>query len=360
MKKSALLYKKINTLKKLGFLLGLLLLCTPLLLQAQKKKLIAVGFYNLENYYDTLNDPRVNDDEFTPDGANAYSGKVFKKKVDNLSSVIEKMGMDKTDEGLAILGVAEIENEEVLKVLCAHPNLAKRNWKVVHFDSPDERGVDVGLLYNPSLFKLMSAQALRVPVELGDRPTRDILYVSGRLAGDVVHVFVNHWPSRRGGESATREKRKLAASVSKKIIDSLLKINPLTKVILMGDLNDDPINASVTEVLDAKGKPGEVRTYNMYNPWLSFYKQGNGTMAYQDTWGLFDQILVSSGFLRKLSGGLQYEEAEIFNRSFMIEKFGQYKGYPKRSYSNGVWNDGYSDHFPTILYFNVNPVTPQP
>ena len=360
MKKSSLLYTKFNALKKTGLLLGLILLSITHSLHAQKKKLIAVGFYNLENYYDTLNDPRVNDDEFTPDGANAYSGKVFKKKVDNLSSVIEKMGMEKTDEGLAILGVAEIENEEVLKVLCAHPNLAKRNWKVVHFDSPDERGVDVGLLYNPALFKLMSAQALRVPVELGDRPTRDILYVSGRLSGDVVHVFVNHWPSRRGGESATREKRKLAASVSKKIIDSLLKINPLTKVILMGDLNDDPINASVTEVLEAKGKPGEVRTYNMFNPWLNFYKQGNGTMAYQDTWGLFDQILVSSGFLRKMSGGLQYEEAEIFNRSFMIEKFGQYKGYPKRSYSNGVWNDGYSDHFPTILYFNVNPVTPQP
>ncbi|MBU3677371.1 MAG: endonuclease, partial [Chitinophagaceae bacterium] len=164
-------------MKKSCFLLGLLILTSALTLQAQKKKLIAVGFYNLENYYDTLNDPRVNDDEFTPDGANAYSGKVFKKKVDNLSSVIEKMGMEKTDEGLAILGVAEIENEDVLKVLCAHPNLAKRNWKVVHFDSPDERGVDVGLLYNPSLFRVMSAQALRVPVELGDRPTRDILYV---------------------------------------------------------------------------------------------------------------------------------------------------------------------------------------
>ncbi|MGI9192746.1 MAG: endonuclease/exonuclease/phosphatase [Chitinophagaceae bacterium] len=347
-------------MKKSCLLLGILFFATALSLQAQKKKLIAVGFYNLENYYDTLNDPRVNDDEFTPDGANAYSGKVFKKKVDNLSTVIEKMGMEKTDEGLAILGVAEIENEDVLKVLCAHPNLAKRHWKVVHFDSPDERGVDVGLLYNPSLFRVMSAQALRVPVELGDRPTRDILYVSGRLGGEIVHVFVNHWPSRRGGESATREKRKLAASVSKKIIDSLLKINPLTKVILMGDLNDDPINASVTEVLDAKGKPGEVRTYNMYNPWMSFYKQGNGTMAYQDTWGLFDQILVSSGFIRKISGGLQFEEAEIFNRSFMIEKFGQYKGYPKRSYSNGVWNDGYSDHFPTLLYFSVNPVGQQP
>ena len=356
MPKTSLLYPKISIVRQLFILFLLVLLHSTC---CQKDKWVAVGFYNLENYYDTLNDPNVNDDEFTPNGANAYSGEVFKKKVENLTSVIEKMGMEKTDDGIAILGVAEIENEAVLKVLCASPRLAKRNLKVVHFDSPDERGVDVGLLYNPALFKLMNAQALRVPVELGDRPTRDVLYVTGKLAGDVTHVFVNHWPSRRGGESATREKRKIAASVSKKIIDSLLKENPLAKIILMGDLNDDPINASVTEVLAAKGKPGEVRTYNMYNPWMAFYKQGNGTMAYQDSWSLFDQILMSSGFLRKISGGLQFEEAEIFNRSFMIEKFGTYKGYPKRSYSNGVWNDGYSDHFPTLLYFSVNPPAPK-
>jgi hypothetical protein len=353
MLKTLLLYPKINSVRIL--FISFLLFCIHTAI-GQKKKLVAVGFYNLENYYDTLNDPNTNDDEFTPNGANAYSGEVFKKKIENLSTVIEKMAMEKTDEGVAILGVAEIENEAVLKVLCAHPRLAKRNMKVVHFDSPDERGIDVGLLYNPSLFKLMNAKALRVPVELGDRPTRDVLYVTGKLAGDVTHVFVNHWPSRRGGESATREKRKIAASVSKKIIDSLLKENPLAKIILMGDLNDDPINASVTEVLAAKGKPGEVRTYNMYNPWMVFFKQGNGTMAYQDSWSLFDQILMSSGFIRKISGGLYFEEAEIFNRSFMIEKFGNYKGYPKRSYSNGVWNDGYSDHFPTMLYFSVNPL----
>lgn len=330
-----------------------LILLASLSLHAQKKNMMAVGFYNLENYYDTINDPNVNDDEFTPDGANAYSGPVFKKKVENLVDVISQMAMDKTETGLALLGVAEIENEDVLKVLVNHPRMKARNWKVVHFQGPDERGVDCGLLYNPALFKVLSAQSLTVPVDSGDRPTRDVLYVSGKMGGEVVHVFVNHWPSRRGGESATREKRKTAARVSKQIIDSLMNLDPNTKVIDMGDLNDDPINASLTEVLATKWKIDEVQKGGLYNPWTAFYKKGIGTTAYQDTWGIFDQIIISYGFLKHNTGNLLFKEAEIFNRNFMIEKFGQYKGYPKRSYSNGVWNDGYSDHFPTIVYFSV-------
>lgn len=331
-----------------------IILCSLWAQSQPSKTVLAVGFYNLENYYDTINDPKVNDDEFTPNGANAYTGDVFKKKVENLVDVISQMGTDKAAGGLALLGVAEIENEDVLKVLCNHPKLKPRNWKTVHFQGPDERGVDCGLLYNPSLFKVISAQSLTVPVDSGDRPTRDVLYVIGKLGGEVVHVFVNHWPSRRGGEGATREKRKTAARVSKHIIDSLMKINPSTLVVDMGDLNDDPINASITEVLAAKWKIDDVRPGGLYNPWTSFYKRGIGTTAYQDAWGIFDQILFSYGFLKPAKSKLTYIESEIFNKGFMIEKFGQYKNYPKRSYSNGVWNDGYSDHFPTIIYFKIN------
>jgi hypothetical protein len=334
-----------------SFLAALLLASV---LQAQQNNTIAIGFYNLENYYDTINDPIVDDDEFTPEGANAYTPAVFKKKVENLVEVLSQMGIDKTPDGLAIVGVAEIENEAVLQVLCNHPKLKPRRWKVVHFDGPDGRGVDVGLLYNSNLFKVIHAASLTVPVEPGDRPTRDVLWVSGKIANmDTLHVFVNHWPSRRGGENLTREKRKIAASVSKKIIDSLMKENPLTKVIVMGDLNDDPINASVTEVLKAKAKVDDVKAGGLFNPWIAFYRRGIGTLAYQDAWSLFDQIIISYGFLKRSAGGLQYKEAEIFNKPFMIEKFGQYRGYPKRSYSGGVWNDGYSDHFPTIVYFTI-------
>ena len=320
---------------------------------SQAKKTIAVGFYNLENFYDTINDPFTDDDEFTPDGANAYTPAVFWEKVEKLSSVISQMAMDKTDDGLAILGVAEIENGDVLRTLCKSAKLKSRNWKVVQFDGPDGRGVDCALLYNPALFKVLQASSLTVEVEDGDRPTRDVLSVTGKLLNDTVHVFVNHWPSRRGGEAATRAKRGLAASVSKKVIDSLVQKNPNAKIINMGDLNDDPINKSVTEVLGAKGNEKEVKPGGLYNPWVSFYKRGLGTMAYQDTWGLFDQIIISYGFINDKSAGLHFIENEVFNRSFMIEKFGQYKGYPKRSYSNGVWNGGYSDHFPTIIYLKM-------
>lgn len=330
----------------------LLLLCiiSSELTHSQSKQITAIGFYNLENYYDTINDPNTDDDEFTPNGANAYSPAVFIKKIENLATVISQMGTDKTPDGVAFLGVAEIENEFVLKTLCAHPLLKDRNMKVVHFEGPDTRGVDCGFLYNPSKFKVLGARSLTVPVEPGDRPTRDVLFVSGKLDGELVHIFVNHWPSRRGGEASTREKRKIAAAVSKKIIDSLMRIDPLTKVFNMGDLNDDPVNASIVEVLNAKGKIADVKKGGIFNPWLAFYKKGLGSMAYQDTWSLFDQILITYGFLDKKSTGLQYAGAEVFNKSFMVEKFGNYRGYPKRSYSNGVWNDGYSDHYPTIIY----------
>lgn len=318
---------------------------------AQQKNITAFGFYNLENFYDTINDPFKDDDEFTPNGANAYSGKVFIKKVENLATVISQMALDKTVDGISFLGVAEVENISVLKALCAHPKLASRKLRPLLLEGPDMRGVDCGFLYNPAKFKLMEARSLSVPIELGDRPTRDVLYIIGKLDDEVIHIFVNHWPSRRGGEALTREKRKIAAGVSKKVIDSLINIDPLTKIVDMGDLNDDPINASVTEVLNAKEKIKDVALGGMFNPWISFYKNGLGSMAYQDAWSLFDQIIISYGFFGKGNKGLKYMGAEVFNKGFMIEKFGNYRGYPKRSYSNGTWNDGYSDHYPTILYF---------
>ncbi len=320
--------------------------------QNDQHKKFAFAFYNLENFYDTINDPKTNDDEFTPNGANAYTPAVFIKKVENLATVISQIGTDQVTDGISFLGVAEIENEFVLKTLCAHPLLSKLNLKVVQFDGPDERGVDCGFLYNPAKFKLLGAKSLTVPIESGDRPTRDVLYVIGKLDGDIIHIFVNHWPSRRGGEAITREKRKLAASVSKKVIDSLMAVDPLTKVVVMGDMNDDPINASITEVLNAKSKIKEVRPGGLFNPWYDYYRKGLGTMAYNDAWSLFDQIIISYGFFAKENQGLKYIGSQVFNKSFMVEKFGHYRGYPKRSYSNGVWNDGYSDHFPTVIYLS--------
>jgi hypothetical protein len=313
-----------------------------------------LAFYNFENLYDTLNDPKIDDEDFQPNGAYAYTGEIYKTKLQHLEQVVSKLGVDQNSDGFALLGTAEIENETVLRDLCEQPWLKARKIKFVQFDSPDRRGIDVALLYNPAYFKVLSAQALPVLMPTdgsGKEFTRDVLWVMGKMNGDTVHVFVNHWPSRRGGEAASAPKRKLAAGVSKVVYDSLIKANPNVKTIVMGDLNDDPTNESITKILGAVGDLKQVKGNKMYNPFLDFYRNGIGTLAFQDAWGLFDQIILSPGFVVKGRGaGMKYDHARVFNESFLIEKFGQYKGYPKRSFVGSTWNDGFSDHFPSIVY----------
>ncbi|HRP89402.1 MAG TPA: endonuclease/exonuclease/phosphatase [Edaphocola sp.] len=321
---------------------------------AQKKEYLinAVAFYNLENLFDTIDDPKKFDEEFTPNGANRYTEQVYQKKLKNLSRVLSEIATEKVPDGPAMVGVAEVENEKVLQDLVNEPGLKERNWKVVHFESPDLRGIDVGLLYNPKYFRVLDAKALPVEIiENGKREyTRDVLYVNGILAGDTVTVFVNHWPSRRGGEAASAWKRQKAAGVAKEIIDQKIKEHKNSKIILMGDLNDDPVSPSVAKVLGAKGEASKVRPGEMYNPFMSFYNKGLGTLGYGDSWNLFDQIILSYGFINKNAGGWQFYKAEVFKPSYLISNFGKFKGYPHRSFSNNMWIDGYSDHFPTFIY----------
>jgi Endonuclease/Exonuclease/phosphatase family len=333
------------------FFLGL---CSAVNAQNAGQKPTVVAFYNFENLYDTLNDPKIDDEDFQPNGAYAYTGEIYRTKQQHLETVVSKFGIDANPDGFALLGTAEIENGTVLRDLCNQPWLKKRNIKFVQFDSPDRRGIDVALLYNPAYFKVLQARALPVIMQsdgTGKEFTRDVLWVTGKLNGEVVHVFVNHWPSRRGGEAASAPKRKLAAGVSKAVYDSLIKEDPNVKTIIMGDLNDDPINESITEVLGAEGKLKNVKGNKMFNPFMDFYKNGIGTLAYQDAWGLFDQIILSPSFvIKNRGGGVKFDHARVFNESFLIEKFGQYKGYPKRSFVGSTWNDGFSDHFPSMIY----------
>lgn len=339
-------------MKKLLF--PILLFFFQLCSWAQSPSVAVIAFYNLENFYDTLNDPNKDDDEFTPAGINAYTPQVFRKKIENLSDVVSRLGVEEDKEGISLLGVAEVENQDVVEALCKSPKLVSRHLKCIVFDGPDKRSIDCGLIYNPKRFRVLQARSLTVPLDSGESPTRDVLYVYGKLDGEAVHVMVNHWPSRRGGEAATRPKRKLAASVDRRIVDSLLKKDPMTRIIIMGDLNDDPIDESVTRVIGAKWKQNELTPGDIFNPFTAFYKKGVGTLAYQDAWGLFDQIMISYGNVQPASRLLAYSHAEVYNRSFLIEKGGQYKGYPKRSYVNGHWNDGYSDHFPSIIYLKTS------
>lgn len=335
-------------------LLFLLLACTFLGAAAQKNeyKPIIISFYNLENFYDTVDNPLVNDEEFLPTGIRNYNTAIYTDKVNRLATVISQIGTDFNPDGPALLGVAEVENDTVLNDLIHNKLLDKRGYRIVHYDSKDARGVDVGLLYNPRYFKVLQSDKLFVQLPGGSKDayyTRDILWVKGELDGEVIHIYVNHWPSRYGGETRSEPARKAAAQVCKNHIDSIAKLEPNAKVIIMGDLNDDPINASVAKVIGARGSEADVKPEGFFNPWVELYKKGIGTLAYQDAWGLFDQILISYPWLNKKQDGAFFYQQHIFHRDFMVENNGRYKGYPMRTWDGNTYRGGYSDHFPTFL-----------
>ena len=320
--------------------------------QSKKYRVSCIGFYNLENLYDTVDDPEKSDEEFLPNGTKRYTEEVYKDKLHNLATVISQIGVEESPDGLSILGVAEIENRKVLEDLASQPELKARNYKIVQYDSPDRRGVDVAMFYNPKYFRELKSAPLNVPLKNPDGTpyaTRDVLWVYGLYNGEPIHIFVNHWPSRRGGEEASAPSRALAASVARAQIDSITKSMPDAKIVVMGDLNDDPVNASVTEVLKAGFDKNNLSPGYLYNPWNDYYSQGIGTLAYNDAWNLFDQIMISQPFLNKNQEGFFYHKAVIFSRPYLFQKSGRYKGYPLRTYDFDIYMRGYSDHLPTYI-----------
>lgn len=320
--------------------------------QNNDKKFVAtiVGFYNLENLFDTINTPGVKDEEFTPDGPKLWTGDRYNHKLHNMAKVISKMGTEINPDGLAILGISEVENEGVIKDLIAQPSIKNRNYQIIHYDSPDRRGIDVAMLYNPKYFTPYKTSSHRLHVDkLKDFRTRDQLLVDGILSGDTVHVIVNHWPSRYGGEKRSRWLRNAAADLSRKIADSILNINPSARIIVMGDLNDNPTNESLIKHMLAKGKQGKLKDGEFFNPMWQMYKNGNGSLAWHDTWSLFDQILMSQAMLGKDYSHLKYLKAVIYKKPFLINKEGRYKGYPYRTFVGNTFQGGYSDHLPVFV-----------
>lgn len=339
-------------MNKLIFSTLLFCLSIPAFAQKREFKVAVIAFYNLENFYDTVNNTLIDDEEFLPNGIRNYNSKVYWNKVGNLATVISQMGTDINPDGPAILGVAEIENDTVLNDLVRHPLLNDRGYHFVHYDSKDARGVDVALLYNPKYFIPVKSKKLFVQIPNGSKDayfTRDVLFVTGMFDGEEIHVLVNHWPSRRGGEERSEPGRIAAALVNKKVIDSLLSTDEKAKIVVMGDLNDDPLNNSITQVLKAKGKKDEVGASDLFNPWTELYKKGIGTLAYNDSWGLFDQIMLSHAWLDKQQSKFFYFRQQIFNKEFMKENAGKYKGYPMRTWDGNSYRGGYSDHFPTYV-----------
>lgn len=338
-------------------LLVIVLFISVLSVSGQKKyKIRTVAFYNLENLFDTINDT-TKDDEFSPMmELKANKSKIYWQKIDKLSEVISQIGEEKAKTSPAILGVAEIENKQVLEDLVKSKKLKKKRYGIIHFDSPDKRGIDVALLYQQRYFKPVHYEAVNPDIYVNNKKiyTRDILWVSGYLDNELVHIIVNHWPSRRGGEAKSRPLREKAAYKVSKIIEKIREEDKDAKIMIMGDFNDDPMNSSFKNVLKTKAKEKNVKPGDIYNPYERMFEKGLNTTAYRDNLSLFDQILVTSSLIHQKYtedyGGYKMFKSGIFNKRFMVQTKGRYKGYPFRSFSNGQFTGGYSDHFPVYLY----------
>lgn len=334
----------------------ILLACITIQVNAQEKKqfkIHTVAFYNLENLFDTINDPNKFDEASPIMEMKIKTGDIYKQKVKNMASVISDIGADTARNSPAIIGISEVENRDVIEDVVNDPKLINKDYGIVHYESPDVRGIDVALLYQKKLFTPLHTSSHEVVLYDDSRKriyTRDQLLVSGKLDGELMHFIVNHWPSRSGGEARSRPKRVAAAKINKKLIDSLQSIDPYAKIVIMGDMNDNPTNASLKDVLKAKEDQEDVPFKGIYNPMESMFKMGLGSNAYRDSWSLFDQVLISKPFLEKDYTTFQFYKAGIYNKNYLVNKRGRYKGYPWRSFANGGFTDGYSDHFPAYIF----------
>lgn len=341
-------------MRQLQILVILLLTFSASLLgQKGKYAVRTVAFYNVENLFDTIDDPRTNDSDRTPEGDAHWTTEVYNDHVNKIASVIKQIGVDVRRQSPDIVGLAEVENLKVVEDLLQTSHLKDKNYGIVHFDSPDKRGIDVALLYNKKVFSVedVHKHELLIYAESGERIyTRDQLLVSGKMDDERVHFIVNHWPSRRGGEAKSRRLREAAAALNKKIIDSIVKEEPLAKVISMGDFNDDAVNSSFKKMLKTKRKKAKVEQGELYNPMEDMYKRGMGTLAYRDSWSLFDQIYFTQELLKKDKSSYRFWKAAIFNKAFLVNPRGKYKGYPFRSVVGSNYTGGYSDHFPVYIY----------
>ena len=314
-----------------------------------------VAFWNFENLFDIYNDPETHDDEFTPEGIKKWNETKYQKKLYNLERVIFDMAAI-NKEYPVVLGVSEIENRSVLEDLVSQPKLKGAKYRICHFDSPDARGVDVAFLYRADVFKLEGSDNIKLNVpELPNFRTRDLVVMWGTIEGEPFYFLVSHWPSRLGGKEASQFKRDACAKQIREIKDSLLQANPATKVVVMGDFNDDATDASLVKVMGAKGKVKELNTGDFFNPYVQMLKAGLGTLAYQDSWNLFDNICVTENLVNGTYGKLRLIKGKkfygnIFTRPYMLQQEGQYKGYPLRTFVTNNFQNGFSDHFPVYIY----------
>lgn len=344
--------------------------------QPKRYALYGVAFYNLENLFDTLHDAGKNDYEYLPSGTNKWGKMKYEAKLHNMARVLSELCTDKLPQGPAVIGVSELENHLALEALLNQPSLAGRGLKYVDVAGPDRRGVECAFIYNPRFFQMeryMHVPYYYAPSGRVDDPlvgfytdeqgevqaytdlkgdtthiTRGFLVMQGLLAGERMFFIVNHWPSRAAG-SETRERAGYQVRMLK---DALMASHPEAKVMIMGDMNDDPADKSMTTALGCKPQADKVKkATDLFNPWHeTLYKRGQGTLLYQGKWNLFDQIVFSGNLLGTDRTSLKFYKHEIFMRDYLFQQEGKYKGSPLRTHAGGVWLNGYSDHLPTYVY----------
>lgn len=332
-----------------------------------------IAFYNLENLFDTIHDEGKNDYEYLPDGGMKWTAYKYEQKIQKMAYAISQLGTDIDPRGAMCVGVAEVENIGCLNDLCRELEKYDRHYSPILLEGPDRRGVDVGFLYNADMFKPTSVKGYELHAHYSDGGlvrSRLQLLVSGYTYEDnskqfvknannrmeKLHIIVNHWPSRYGGELTSRATRDTAAMLCRSICDSLYLKDAGAKIIIMGDLNDDPFNHSCAHVMDAKKHREEVKPKGFFNTmWLKL-DNGVGSLAYQGSWNLFDQIIISEPLLNAplTSKGWVYWKSQVFNKPFLTVQEGKDKGTPLRTHKSGVWQNGYGDHYPTMIYLIKN------
>ncbi len=301
------------------------LVFNPATAQERKATVACISFYNIENLFDTIDSQDVRDTEYTPEGSKQWDGTKYWDKISKVGRVISDIGTDITPDGAAIIGLSEIENILVLQDLVADPQIKGRNYKIVHYDSPDRRGVDVAMLYQEKYFTYLSSKPfLFIPEGREDFYSRDVLLVSGIFHGEPMHILINHWPSRGGGERATRPLRNAAAQLNRQIVDSLTQVDPNAHIVVMGDFNDDPTNESLKNHLRAVWNQKKMKPGDLYNPFYDFFRKGIGTIAWRDSWNLFDMIVINQHVLSDEKGKYTFRKAGVFNERYLLQAEGRF------------------------------------
>ncbi len=341
-------------MKKIFFLAFSLLFITKFYAQPQQQRgYLRIMFYNCENFFDIEDDPTHWDEQFTPNGEKHWTYWKYRTKVIHIAKVITAVGGWEPPD---LVGLCEIENQKVLEDLTKNSPLKVFKYHIVHYESPDRRGIDVALLYRDKKFILDTSYKIPVifPKKLGGKPTRDILFVRGRVkaTGDSLYVMVNHWPSRFGGHMATDPLRMFVAVLVRRTVDSIFRINPRAYIVVIGDLNDYPTDKSLLEGLKVRTTFDTIVPDDVYN--LSYYLQevkGEFSHKHQGEGGILDQIIVSGTLLDK-KGDLytSKDDAHVYKSDFLLEKDPNYPGYrPFRTYIGFKYIGGYSDHLPVYL-----------